>query len=146
MVTEIETGLHKIAGTIGMCVGGLVVLVGLAIGVFNWRQHTSMERVLGTVVKYEKGMKGPGPYVRYVVNEQAFVASGQVKIDGRRAVKRGEAVGVLYYPDHPEKGRLDLFLEFWFSTILVLVCGTGMTLIATLLRFGPGNKILINNR
>ena len=148
MTIEIETGAHKIVGCIGMFFGGSVVFVGLVLAAVTAINYSSLNRVEGVVVKYEtdKGMHGRGPHVKYSVDNETYIASGQIHLDGGRYYKPGENMDVVYPAENPESGHLDLFREFWFKILLVLGVGSLMTLMAAVLRYGPGNKLLIVNK
>ena len=115
-------------------VGLAALIVGLSITARGLWRHASMARAEGVVVRYEKGMSGHAPHVRFSVDGLEYTVGGRVHVEQGRGFRSGDRVGVLYPPDDPASGQLDLFLDRWFASLVVTGVGLAMTLVSGALR------------
>jgi hypothetical protein len=124
------------------CVGGVVLIV------LGWGRYVDSREFVagalsapGEVVGFEK-YDAPGSIsprddihyamVRYETGEGKEVRFRGPSRDGLVDLEPGEEVEVLYYPDEPQKARVDSFMGLWFPATLLLGLGAGAILIPLL--------------
>lgn len=128
-------GTGKLIGCFGSVIGLLIVLVGVLLVGYRFYELAVMQHTTGIAVRYEKGMHGGGPHVRYTVDEQDYIADAYAYRDSAfdSGVSNGDTVGVYYWRDSPEVSKVDLFVELWFGRLMPLGVGCGFLLIGQIL-------------
>jgi len=70
--------------------------------------------------------------VRYKTADGREITFRGPSKDGLVRLKRGDEVSVLYYPNEPEKARVDSFMELWFAAAMLWAVGGGAIVIPLL--------------
>jgi len=123
------------------CAGGGVLIV---LGFHKYADSRTFvagaKAAKGTVVGFET-FDAPGTdmrddihyaMVRYKTEDGRDVTFRGPSKDGLVRLKRGDEVRVLYYPDAPEKARVDSFMGLWFAAAILWVVGGGAIVIPLL--------------
>jgi len=123
------------------CAGGVVLIV------LGFRQYadsrafvTGAKAAKGEVVGFETyDAPGTDPrddihyaMVRYETEDGREITFRGPSKDGLVKLKRGDEVRVLYYPDRPEKARVDSFMGLWFAATILWVVGGGAIVVPLL--------------
>ncbi len=129
----------RLVGCLGIAGGTLFGLIGISMFAYNAAKYSGMERAEGVAIRYERGREGMGgkaPHVEFTASdERIYVISrqGESSSFGGGGIAIGQKVSVLYNPEDPNEGILDLFMEKWFNNIMFVGVGFGVMLMAILM-------------
>ena len=137
----------RLFSTGGTIVGSITVCVGVVLLVVNLNALQIMEQTEGVVVRYRENReliaRHPersrlhAPYVLYSVDGKDYVTGCRVYAEGQTRAHPGDKLLVRYPQDEPAAGRVMLFWDFWFATILTLCAGFVFILGSRLLTVKP---------
>ena len=123
------------------CVGGVVLIL------LGWGRYADSRKFAanalsapGEVVGFEK-YDAPGisprddihyAMIRYQTREGTEIRFRGPSRDGPVDLEQGDEVEVLYYPEAPEKARVNSFMGLWFPATILMGLGAAAILIPLL--------------
>ena len=125
----------QMVSCLGIAAGSFFAFIGLTMLGYNYMKYSGWERAEGTSIRYERGregMGGTGPHIEFTAADgKLYVISGQGDTgNGGRGIRLGEKVAVLYNPEDPYEGILDLFFDKWFTSAMFVGVGFGVAVMA----------------